>query len=230
VYARPDGAGEEDGPLTFGVSGRLWRDTLIMYDRETRTLWSQLLGRAIHGEMEGATLETVPFERTTWAEWKRLHPETLALHKQPGLSGSAYQGYFDSPYRLGISGRTLKDTRLPAKSVVFGLAAGGEAVAVPLEAGRRDVLEVRLNGGRVVVVRDGERAVGWKGPEARLRLAEGEGGPVLQDRAGKGRWDPWSGRSLVEEGTDLEPVAGLVTYWFTWAGFHPDTGVAAEDR
>ena len=32
--------------LTFGVSGMLYRDALVMYDRETDTLWSHVDGRA----------------------------------------------------------------------------------------------------------------------------------------------------------------------------------------
>jgi len=45
IYARRVG----DRTLTFIVSGKLWRDSLIMMDRETRTLWSHVAGEAIHG-------------------------------------------------------------------------------------------------------------------------------------------------------------------------------------
>ena len=50
---------EHDGSirsLTFGVSGRLLANALVMYDRETQSLWSQPLGRSIDGEFRGTTL------------------------------------------------------------------------------------------------------------------------------------------------------------------------------
>ncbi len=78
-----------DQEFTFGVSGKLIRNVLVMYDRQTDSLWSQLLGEAVQGEMVGTKLEFLPAWMTTWEEWKALHPNTLALDKggtarQPG--------------------------------------------------------------------------------------------------------------------------------------------------
>ncbi len=44
MYAR-----EVDGyptPLTFGVSGKLIMNVLVMYNRQTQSLWNQILGQA----------------------------------------------------------------------------------------------------------------------------------------------------------------------------------------
>jgi hypothetical protein len=41
VYARQVGS----EVLSFGVSGMLFRDGLVMYDRETDTLWSRWTAR-----------------------------------------------------------------------------------------------------------------------------------------------------------------------------------------
>ena len=38
--------------LTFMVSGMLWRDSLVMQDRETETLWSHVTGEAIRGPLK----------------------------------------------------------------------------------------------------------------------------------------------------------------------------------
>ena len=43
MYAR-DIAGQE---LNFGVSGKLIMNALVMFDRQTETLWSQFLGEAV---------------------------------------------------------------------------------------------------------------------------------------------------------------------------------------
>ena len=60
--------------LTFGVSGMLLRDSLVMFDRQTDTLWTQVDGRAIKGALTGRRLEIVPAVHATWKEWKRLYP------------------------------------------------------------------------------------------------------------------------------------------------------------
>ena len=54
--------------LTFGVSGMLFRDGLVMYDRETDTLWTHVDGRAVRGKLTGHVLEIVPSIHATWKE------------------------------------------------------------------------------------------------------------------------------------------------------------------
>ena len=64
MYAR-----QVDGrTLTFGVSGMLFRDGLVMYDRETDSLWTQVDGRGIKGEFADRALEIVPSIHATWKE------------------------------------------------------------------------------------------------------------------------------------------------------------------
>jgi len=220
VYARP--SSKKDGkPLTFGVSGRLWRDTLIMFDKETRSLWSQLKGESVWGDMSGASLEEVPSVRTSWSEWKTLHPATLALAKPEGIESSRYQKYFDAPEKMGATGRDLQDTRLAAKTLVYGMNVGKQSMAVPLEPGVRDTVKVKLGGQTFIVVRDGEEAIAWTG--SRLRWdAKGE---HLIEKKGKGKWEPWTGRPVSSGSDALEPAPGFKTYWFTWSSFHPGSGV-----
>ena len=45
MYARK----VDNRTLTFGVSGLLVRNSLVMYDRETGSLWSHLSGKALDG-------------------------------------------------------------------------------------------------------------------------------------------------------------------------------------
>ena len=71
-------ARELDGrTLTLLVSGKLWRNSLIMQDEETGTLWSHVTGEALDGELTGRRLEIVPGVHTTWAEWQEAQPKTL---------------------------------------------------------------------------------------------------------------------------------------------------------
>ena len=47
---------------SFGVSGLLYNSDLLMYDRETQSLWSQMEGKAINGPEKGTILERLPLE------------------------------------------------------------------------------------------------------------------------------------------------------------------------
>ena len=69
----------EEEIYTFGVSGRLIRNTLVMFDRETDRLWEQIIGEAVDGPLKGTELEFVPAILTTWEDWKTKYPGTLAL-------------------------------------------------------------------------------------------------------------------------------------------------------
>ena len=55
--------------LNFGVSGLLFENNLMMFDRETESLWPQLLLGAGCGPERGAELRRVPVVETTWGEW-----------------------------------------------------------------------------------------------------------------------------------------------------------------
>ena len=51
---------EIDGlTYTFGVSGKLWRDALLMYDHQTRSLWSHITGQAVKGASQGKQLQVL---------------------------------------------------------------------------------------------------------------------------------------------------------------------------
>ena len=75
VYAREI----EGRELLFGVSGKLIMNALVMYDRETDSLWSQFLGVAVKGPLERTPLEPIGTTLTEWATWRELHPDTLVL-------------------------------------------------------------------------------------------------------------------------------------------------------
>lgn len=60
--------------LSFGVSGRLYHSNLLLDDRQTDSLWSQITAEAVAGRMTGAKLRTIPFMITTWREWRQQHP------------------------------------------------------------------------------------------------------------------------------------------------------------
>ena len=109
MYAR-----EIDGiEHTFGVSGKLIMNALVMYEHQTRTLWCQFLGWGVDGLLKGVDLEFVPVTHTQWSLWKESHPDTLVLDKRGGYQRDIYLSYYyDSS--AGAIGETVRDDRLSA--------------------------------------------------------------------------------------------------------------------
>jgi hypothetical protein len=137
--------------LTFGVSGMLHKDGLVMYDRQTDTLWTQVDGRAVRGALAGRQLEIVPAVHATWKEWLALYPRSHVLKKR-GEFRSAYEDYNRDPRRLGIMGRRNVDDRLPPKERILEVRAGNAAIAFPINAVREARLAQAEVGGLPVLL------------------------------------------------------------------------------
>lgn len=102
---------------TFGVSGRLYQRNALYYDRETGSLWSQLLSEAVTGPMTGARLQALPAEDTTWAAWRRHHPDTLVLS-------------FDTGYRRDYDVNPYARWKIPRRPALL-ISANGEMKIYP---------------------------------------------------------------------------------------------------
>jgi hypothetical protein len=221
VYARPELNGT---PSTLGVSGMLWRDSLVMYDRATRSLWSQVNGKAVAGPMEGKRLEELPSEQTTWGEWKRRYPDTLVLVK-PQLSGSPYERYFENPNLIGVRGSRNPDSRLAGKELVLGLEADGRHAAVPLDAlRRRPILLTNALDRPIVITRTAayDRRVG----ERTLTFEPADAGRMRDHETGSS-WSVETGEAIVGplQGQRLTRISAKTVYWAIWVKFHPESEI-----
>lgn len=65
--------------LVFGNQGALFGNAMTWWDHATGSIWSQPLGEAIAGPLEGESLELFPSTLTTWGAWRETYPETEAL-------------------------------------------------------------------------------------------------------------------------------------------------------
>ena len=117
----------EGKTYTFGVSGKLWRDALLMYDHQTRSLWSHITGEAIQGKLKGKKLTPlVSMPQIAWKAWKENYPDTKVLSVNfrgrmvESLSHDSYQRYHKSQ-DTGVSGTEYTDKRLPNKQLVIGV-------------------------------------------------------------------------------------------------------------
>ena len=225
VYARKLG----NTTYTFQVSGRLWRNSLIMVDRETGTFWSHVTGRAIEGAHRGSQLQKLESVETTWKKWREAHPETTLLKKSEAVRESNYQRYFDDPERIGLFRAQWLAEKMPGKTLVYGAAVGPHALAVTDEALEGGAVESMLGGVPVVLARG--RDGGVRGYEAR---SGGEAISFISDPrsknyrdAGGSTWDLDNGRCVAgpRTGEQLEVVAVTPVFWFAWSNFYPNTQV-----
>jgi len=87
--------------LSFGVSGKLRKSDMVMYDRETESWWQQAIGEGIVGEMTGVELDTLPSWMESWAQFTARNPDGLVM-AEPAWNRpygrNPYRGY-DSSHR-----------------------------------------------------------------------------------------------------------------------------------
>ncbi|CAN5861473.1 DUF3179 domain-containing protein [soil metagenome] len=120
----------------FGVSGLLYNSDVLMYDRGTESLWSQIARRAVTGPMRGSNLDLLPLVHTTWDRWRREHPDGLVLSQQTGHE----RDYNRDPYLLyafdpsALFPVSHRDPRLPEKELILGIEREGAGTAFPLSS------------------------------------------------------------------------------------------------
>lgn len=115
--------GEE---VSFGVSGVLHDNDLVMYDRTSNTLWQQITGEAIMGEKLGQHLTILPMTMVEWGEWKATHPDTQVLTLDTGFgmdyNNDRYTQYIENDQIYFPVGNT--SSVMHPKTVVHGIDAG----------------------------------------------------------------------------------------------------------
>lgn len=165
---------EVDGEvLEFGHAGLLYRDSFVMYDRRTQSLWLHVTGEALKGPLRGKRLEFLPSEVVPWSDWRTRHPDGGVL---VGERAGEFMGSF-----------SLRD-----RIREYGLSVGqGREVALYryslLE--RREVLNDSFDGKPLVLVFDPRTTF------AAAYVAELDGEPVL--------FEPLAGRTLEMAGSGM---------------------------
>lgn len=164
-------------PATFGVSGLLYDNNVLLYDRETESLWSQMKHRAVTGPLKGEMLEPLPVSNTTWGWWRMKYPSTLVLSEDTGYQRDyrrdPYGDYATLPMlHFPIS---AVSQRYGLKEVVVGVEVAGRYKAYPLTELEKGVSRIRDTvAGQTVELRFDR-----KSRTAVVRAADGEEIPNL---------------------------------------------------
>ena len=201
-----------------------------MYDRQTESLWSQLLGEAVSGEMAGTKLAYLPSWQTTWGEWKREYPGTLALKKNFRASRDPYSSYYQSQ-SPGVVGEYTADNRLGVKDLVIGVDLEQQAIAYPIMALQREqVINDSVAGVDLLVVYETRSAASMVydrhvgDHELTFVLAQGGSQQIMDNETGS-LWNVFTGEALEGplDGLRLTRLKSTLVFWFGWKDFYEDT-------
>lgn len=181
---------------SFGVSGLLFNSDLLLYDRATESLWSQIDAKAISGKLAGKTLTRLPLSHTTWSSWKSSHPDSVVLSEKQGFKRNyrhdPYSGYETSSH---IFFDVLRDApkEFHTKERVLGIKVGNQAKAYPFielrKNGKQQFIDT-LNGQDIII-----------------------------------EWEAASETASIRDGKTKELLISTVAYWFAWYNFNPDSQV-----
>ncbi len=153
MYARRHG----DRDLTFDFAEGLVDDNLLVVDRETSSVWSQLAGKAIAGELKDTPLRAIPALQATWGFWRQRHPESRVM-TLPDERGRPYV----------YSGFVPGEPRSPSgdhdtSTLGLGLAIGNEAWFFPFPelAGADTPVRMNVGGTAIAIHFDAEGLTAW---------------------------------------------------------------------
>lgn len=114
-------------PVEFGTSGNLWQSNLVMYDRKTDSLWTQIDGIAIVGELTKTQLNPVQIDTLTWRDWFAAHPQGEVLSQDTGFNrqygNDPYGNYYEESFLMFPVDE--QDNRIHAKTPILGFEING---------------------------------------------------------------------------------------------------------
>jgi len=238
--------------LDFGTSGRLYRSNLVMYDRQTKSLWIQFTGQSVVGSFIGTKLEQLPVQIVSWKAFASAQPNGRVLSRDTGFSRpyghNPYPGYDDiasSPFLFnGPSDRRLRPMeRIVAVSLgdisrAYRLRdirsrAGDGAAVISDHVGGRSVVILYSSGTASALDADDiarGRDIGATGvfdPVISGRhLSFVTRGSAFADQQTGSTWNVL-GQAVDGplKGSTLPAVAHDDTFWFVWSAFKPTTDI-----
>ena len=227
----------------FIVSGLLFNTNLVMLDRQTESLWNQMLLSSQCGMDRGTDLARYSVVETTWEDWKVRYPNTTVLTPNTGFGNRPYFQYPygdyadpDNDFVDFLPPGANWSRELKTKELVLGVFDGSDAVAFSLErlaaAGVSQVVNDQVGSTPFVVAARSQ----WNTAQAFDRRVNGETltftlfnpGPftMTDDQTGS----VWDIRGVAISGPMMGQKLTLVAdsytaFWFAWSLYYPSIRV-----
>lgn len=213
----------------LGTSGFLYRSNKLMFDEDTNSLWSTLLGYPVVGPLvdKGIVLRRHPVVTTTWGQWRARHPDSKVLDIDTGFrrdyaEGAAYSSYFSNDNLMFTIPEQLVDPSLANKAEILALREGDDALAISAEfLDSHRVYHDQLAGRNIVVVTDKSGANRVYATQEN-QFERTENGQRLIDSK-HNSWQVLEGFLLGPNGQELPRVPAHRAFWFGWKAAVPDT-------
>jgi len=226
--------------VEYGVSGLLFRNNLIMYDRFSTSFWSQMQLRCVGGDFSGTEANVLQVIETDWATWKEMYPNSQVLNTNTGFSRN-YSGFVYGPQYTSNDSQILfpinnNDDRLNRKDRVHVIlpSSANENIEVKAYAlkdfsdGTSIVKDSFLGNDYIIAgnqTRDFINAFRMTNAFERslefTALDNSVGNVVMTDQTGN-EWDIFGyAVSGPNEGEQLTPARSYTGYWFALADFFP---------
>lgn len=222
----------EPGDETFGTSGVLYNSNLILYDREGRNFWAQMLEQAVVGDDVTRIPDRLQVVETTWDTWKTMYPETLLLTEQTGFS----RDYNDYPYGDYRTSSTLLfpvnnvNTTIHRKVRVLGINVGTSSKVYQIKGLASNVEVINDTVGDMQVVVAGSSMLNFGVVYNRemedctvldFEAVQDKLPVVMRDNEGN-EWDVFGvAVSGARTGQQLQKTNSYIAYWFAWTAFFP---------
>jgi Protein of unknown function (DUF3179) len=221
---------EDEQILEFGTSGKLYNSNLLMYDRTSKSLWSQAMAQGIVGKYAGVKLERIPFDVAYWKEWKQLHPESKVLSRDTGSNRPYGADPYGDYYTNGdvLFPVSNKDGRLGLKEIVVGFENKGQYKAYKLqEIENKKVINDQVNGKSIALfslypfmVRAYDSIIDGRALQFDYNIKKN----IFVDKQTGSEWN-FEGTAISGQmkGKQLTRLPFDEGFWFEWIAFHPKT-------
>lgn len=221
---------------TFGVSGLIYNNNLIPFDRETASNWSQQRLDCVNGELINTKIKTFQIVETRWDNWKSMYPDTKVLSLNTGHNRS-YGVYPYGDYKTNAANLlfplAIDDKRLHRKERVHGIIVKGDAKVYRFGSFsvQTSLINDIIDGEEVVVVGNLPRnfIVSFyskleDGTTLNLSAVD-ENDIILEDNQGN-KYNIF-GYAVAGPlaGKRLKRTESFIGYWFSWGVFYPGADI-----
>jgi len=225
-----------DKPTTFGESGLIYNNNLILYDRRTGTKWSQLKLQAINGSLIRERLNLSNVVETDWKTWKTLYPNSKVLSTDTGFDRN-YNVYPYGNYRekqnFFLFPLSPLNNALPNKERVYAILSDSESIVYRFQNFQNGkALKQNFDGKNYLVVGNGKLINSFElnSSQKLLNYSYNSNSPSAFFTDDEGNIWSLFGKAISgpRTGEVLVGAKSVVSYWFAVAAFYPNPIISTD--